>query len=91
MKEGEIAQIVIGNFYEWIDLKTGHESGLDCMKKDNSVIMEVKNKYNTGNSGSEKSVLDKLSKYKGENPETICVFGIINPRKNEKNLTKNNT
>lgn len=80
MKEGEIAQIAIGNFYGWEDLGTGHPSGLDCRKKDNSVIMEIKNKYNTCNSTSQKGVLDKLSNYKKKNPNTRCVWAIINPK-----------
>ena len=44
MKEGEIAQILIGNWYGWEDLKSGHSTGLDCRKLNNSVIMELKNK-----------------------------------------------
>lgn len=82
MKEGEIAQIAIGNFCNWKNLKMGHESGLDCKKKDNSIIMEIKNKYNTCNSNSQKTMLDKLAKYKEKNPYTKCVWGIVNPKPN---------
>ena len=67
MKEGEIAQILIGNWYGWEDLKSGHSTGLDCRKLNNSVIMELKNKYNTCNSSSEKILLNKLAKYKERN------------------------
>lgn len=82
MKEGELAQILIGNWYGWEDLGIGHSSGLDCRKKDNTIIMDVKNKYNTCNSGSQKALLDKLSKYKKENPLTRCIWAIVNPKPN---------
>ena len=64
MKEGDIAQVVLGNWYEWEDLGTGHDSGLDIRKPDNSAIIELKNKWNTCNSSSAKAVNDKLSEYK---------------------------
>jgi hypothetical protein len=86
MIEGNLSQIIIGNWFGWEDLRTGHCSGLDCLKKDMSIIMEVKNKYNTCNSGSEKALLDKLSKYKKENPKTRCIWAIVNPKPDCKNL-----
>ncbi len=87
MKEGELAQILIGNWFGWEDLGKGHSSGLDCRKKDMSIIMDVKNKWNTCNSGSQKALFDKLSKYKKENPKTRCVWAIVNPKTKE--LTRN--
>ena len=86
MKEGELAQIVIGNWFGWEDLGVGHSSGLDCRKKDMSVIMDVKNKWNTCNSGSQKALFDKLSKYKKENPKTRCIWAIVNPKPGCKKL-----
>ena len=86
MKEGELAQIIIGNWFGWMDLGVGHSSGLDCKKKDNSIIMDVKNKWNTCNSGSQKALFDKLSKYKKENPSTRCIWAIINPKPGCKKL-----
>ena len=86
MKEGELAQIIIGNWYGWEDLRVGHPSGLDCRKKDNSTIIECKNKWNTCNSGSQKALLDKLSTYKKENPSTRCIWAIINPKPGCKKL-----
>lgn len=80
MKEGELGQIMIGKWFGWEDLGVGHLSGLDCRKKEKPIIMEVKNKWNTCNSGSKKTVLDKLSEYKKENPETRCVWAIINSK-----------
>ena len=86
MKEGDLAQIVIGNWFGWEDLGVGHSSGLDCRKKDGSAIMDSKNKWNTCNSGSQKALLDKLSKYKKENPKTRCIWAIVNPKPGCKKL-----
>lgn len=88
MLEGEISQMIIGDFIGWENLKTGHESGLDCYNKDRKIILELKNKYNTCNSDSLKSVLNKLSFYKSINKNTRCILGIINPKKNNKILKK---
>ena len=79
MKEGGLAQILIGNWIGWEDLGIGDSSGLDCRNKNNTIIMELKNKFNTCNSGSKKAMLDKLSKYKKENPSTRCIWAIVNP------------
>ena len=76
----------MGNWYGWEDLGVGHSSGLDCRKKDMSIIMEIKNKWNTCNSGSEKALLDKLSKYKKENPQTRCIWAIVNSKPRCRNL-----
>lgn len=86
MKEGELAQLIIGNWFGWEDLGVGHSSGLDCRKKDMSIIMDVKNKWNTCNYGSQKALFDKLSKYKKENPKTRCVWAIVNPKPGCKKL-----
>ena len=86
MKEGELAQILIGNWIGWNNLGVGNSSGLDCQKKDNSIIMEIKNKWNTCNSGSAKDVLNKLSNYKKKHPKTRCIWAIVNPKSNCKKL-----
>ena len=89
MKEGDIAQIVLGNFYEWEDLGIGHGSGLDIRRTDNSAIIELKNKWNTCNSSSAKAVNDKLSVYKKKYPNTRCIWGVINPKDINKNNSSN--
>lgn len=76
MKEGMIAELMISNFIGWSKLK----SGLDVVKKDNSIVIEIKNNYNTCNSNSEKSVIRKLYHYKKSNKDTRLVLGIINPK-----------
>ena len=80
MKEGNLIQIAYGNFYGWEDLGVGHPSKLDIRKLDNSIIIELKNRSNTCNSDTSKSVFDKLADYKIDNPNTKCVFGIVNPK-----------
>ena len=80
MKEGDIAQVMIGNWHGYEDLGIGHATGVDCRKLDNTQILEIKNKYNTCNSGSAKTVKDKLAEYKNNNPNTECIWGIINPK-----------
>lgn len=81
MIEGNIGQIVLGNAPGFKDLKTGHETKCDVLKNDDSMVIEVKNKYNTCNSDSQAKVCDKLSAHKRENPECECIWGIINPKK----------
>ena len=39
MKHGDIAQIMIGCWIGMEDLGIGHETGLDCRKLDNSMIL----------------------------------------------------
>lgn len=89
MKEGEVAQVVIGNWPGWEDLGVGHSSGLDCRKKDNSIIIECKNKWNTvKGSDIKKSLLPTLAAHKKENPQIRCVWGIVNPKPGCKKLTE---
>jgi len=90
MKQGDLGQLIIGNWYGWKDLKVGHSSGLDCCRKDNSIIMECKNNFNTvKGSDIKKSLYPTLAAYKKENPQTRCVWGIVNPKPGSKKLHKN--
>ena len=84
MKYGEVWQKAIGLFPGFEDLGIGHESECDVRKCDNSIIIELKNKYNTVNSGGKKDVERKLYNYKIKNQNTECIWGIINQKKNEK-------
>ena len=43
MKVGTIMQVVLGNYEKFIDLGTGHESGLDILSKQRHIIIELKN------------------------------------------------
>ena len=86
MKIGEIWQEVLGNYSDCINLKKGHETGLDIMSRSKKFIMELKNRTNTDNSSSKKCNLDKLAKFKKDNPEYICIYANINDNTEEKTL-----
>lgn len=78
MKIGEIWQEVLGNYDGFINLKTGHESGLDIISHNKKIVIELKNRTNTDNASSRKTNFDKLSKFKKKNPEYRCIYGNIN-------------
>jgi len=80
MKYGEIWQMVIGEYEGFTNLGVGHESGLDVLSIKNKMIFEIKNHHNTDNASSRKSNLDKLIKYKRNNPGFRGVYGIVNDR-----------
>jgi hypothetical protein len=69
MKIGEIWQEVLGSYNGFINLKKGHESGLDILSHTKKIAIELKNRTNTDNASSRKSNLDKLSDFKHKYPE----------------------
>jgi hypothetical protein len=87
MKVGEIWQEVLGNYDEFINLKIGDKTGLDILSNTKKIAIELKNRTNTDNSSSKKSNLDKLSKFKQENPEYKCIYANINDNTEKKTLT----
>jgi hypothetical protein len=86
MKRGEIWQEVLGNYDDCINLKIGHETGLDILSHTKKFIIELKNRTNTDNASSKKSNLDKLAKFKQSNPEYRCIYANINADTEEKTL-----
>lgn len=86
MKIGEIWQEVLGNYNGCINLKTGHETGLDILSHSRKFIVELKNRTNTDNASSKKSNLDKLSNFKKNNPDYACIYANINADTEEKTL-----
>ena len=90
MKVGEIWQEIIGNYDEFINLKIGHGTGLDILSNTRKLAIELKNRTNTDNASSKKSNLDKLSKFKQENPEYICIYANINADTEKKTLQGSN-
>lgn len=89
MKIGEIWQEVIGNYNGYINLKSGHKSGLDIISIDKKIIIELKNRTNTDNYSSRKTNFDKLAKFKKENPEFICIYANINEKTEKATLEGN--
>jgi len=89
MKYGTVWQTTIGIFPGWEDLGRGHASECDLRKIDNTEIIELKNKYNTTNSGGKKDVERKLSQYKKNNSKTECIWGVINEKSGNKKSKEN--
>jgi hypothetical protein len=87
MKIGEIMQVVLGNYDGFIDLKIGHETGLDIISHSKKIAIELKNRTNTDNASSKKSNLDKLAKFKKTHPDYLCIYANINDDTETKTLT----
>jgi hypothetical protein len=90
MKIGEIWQEIIGNYNGFINLKIGHETGLDILSNTRKIAIELKNRTNTDNASSKKSNLDKLSKFKKKNPKYTCIYACINANTEKKTLQGSN-
>ena len=86
MKIGEIWQEVLGNYTGYINIKTGHPSGLDILSHEKKIAIELKNRTNTDNASSRKSNFDKLSKFKKKHPDYTCIYATINSDTQEKTL-----
>jgi hypothetical protein len=86
MKIGEIWQEVLGNYKGCINLKIGHETGLDILSHTKKFAIELKNRTNTDNASSKKSNLDKLAKFKLANPDYVCIYANINADTEAKTL-----
>ena len=86
MKIGEIWQMSIGNYKDFINLKNGHESGLDIISHSRKIAIELKNRTNTDNSSSKKTNFDKLYNFKCKNPDYTVIYANINADTEEKTL-----
>jgi hypothetical protein len=86
MKVGEIWQEVLGTYDGFINLKIGHETGLDILSDTKKIAIELKNRTNTDNASSKKSNLDKLAKFKKNNPTYTCIYANINADTEKKTL-----
>lgn len=49
---GDFHQNLLGRVDGWVNLGRGHPTGMDLKKEDDTIWMELKNKYNTMNSSS---------------------------------------
>jgi hypothetical protein len=83
MNIGNIWQYVIGNYYNFENLKQNHITGLDIKSDNLKIIIELKNRYNTDNSSSRKTNYDKLVKFKKNNLEWKCIYAVINDKTTE--------
>lgn len=84
MKIGEIWQEIIGSYGTFVNLKQGHPSGLDIKSDTLKIAIELKNRTNTDNSSSRKANLNKLAKFKEDNPEYTCIYANINDNSEHK-------
>ena len=69
-----------------VNLKIGHETGLDILSHTKKFAIELKNRTNTDNASSKKSNLDKLAKFKKHNPDYVCIYANINADTEKKTL-----
>lgn len=86
MKNGEIWQIVFGNYDGCINLKIGHETSLDILSHTKKFAIELKTRTNTDNASSKKTNFDKLAKFKINNPTYVCIYANINDNTEQKTL-----
>jgi len=78
-KIGELHEYLLNNCEDFVKSNTVDKTlKVDTMKKDKSIFLEIKNKYNTMNSSARNDTIEKLKKVKEKYPDAICAIGIIN-------------
>ena len=87
-KIGELHQYLLENVKDYCKANDVDKSlKVDVMKKDYSVFIEVKNKYNTMNSSSRESTVNKLKKVKNKYNDSLCLIGIVNGKNYKKKVS----
>ena len=76
-KIGEFHQELLGKVDGWVDLGIGDETEIDLKKEDNTVFIELKNKYNTMNSSSEKTCREKLENVIEKYPDATAYWAYV--------------
>jgi hypothetical protein len=74
---GDFHQKLLGGVKGWVDLGVGDESKVDLKKEDNTIFIELKNKYNTVNSDSLSAVRQKLVKITKDFPNSIAYWAFV--------------
>jgi len=72
-KLGNMHEELMGKFPGYVCMRVGDKTGCDVRNTDGSMVMEVKNRHNTMNSSSAKSVVEKLSKLADKGVNAILV------------------
>lgn len=80
---GAFHQNILGHVEGWENLKRGHPTKMDLKKEDNSIFIELKNKYNTLNSSSSENTRNKLEKLANEYPNAKIYWAYIVSNKYE--------
>ncbi|MEK6948246.1 MAG: Eco47II family restriction endonuclease [Nanoarchaeota archaeon] len=76
-KVGEFHQKLLGGVKGWVDLGIGDDSKVDLKNNENTIFIELKNKFNTVNSDSLIKVRDKLVLAVKNNPKAIAYWAYI--------------
>lgn len=74
---GEFHQKLLSGVKGWTDLGTGDKTKVDLKRLDNSIFIELKNKFNTVNSDSLSKVREKLEKMARKYPNAIVYWAYI--------------
>lgn len=82
-KIGEFHQKLLGKVKGWKDLGTSSELGVDLEAKDRSRFIELKNKWNTMNSGGIMKTREKLEDARKKYPKATAYWGFIVGNKGE--------
>lgn len=72
-KMGDFHEELMGKFPGYVTYKVGHPTGCDVGSVDGSIVLEVKNRDNTMNSGSGAEVIRKLLDNKAAGRKAILV------------------
>lgn len=73
MKMGDFHEELMGKFPGYETYPTGHPTGVDVGSLDGTILVEVKNRFNTMNSSSAKSVVANLTKHANHGKTAILV------------------
>lgn len=74
---GDFHQNLLGRVDGWVNLGRGDPSGMDLKKEDDSVWIELKNKYNTMNSSSLRDTRFKCEELAEKYPDALIYWAYI--------------
>ena len=74
---GDFHQNLLGRVDGWVNLGRGHPSGMDLKKEDDSIWIELKNKYNTMNSSSLRDTRFKCEELSKKYPNAKIYWAYI--------------
>jgi hypothetical protein len=77
LKIGYFHQTLLGGVDGWDDLGVGDSTKVDLKNDDNTIFIELKNKWNTMNSDAEDKCRDKLERAASEHKDAIAYWAFI--------------
>jgi hypothetical protein len=78
---GEFHQKLLGYINGWVDLGIGDETEVDLKNEDNTIFIELKNKFNTTNASSLQNVRDKLENIVSIYPNSKAYWAFVISKK----------